>query len=823
MGYISSTMSNKIYLLSGNGSTKAWWEDTLPFFQTLDPVPLELPGFGDNSLPPCESLAEYADALIEMTEAGTDIFAVGINALVVLHALVRKPSHFQKTYLLAPVGAFLWERRFVKLMHPKPIRKSIHFLLRNFPRIFAKKFSSQTWSSAQYARMGEGYGKCRAFQGYFKFVNGVDAVDLFEWIEDKVVLIWGKNDAVLGLKQAAAWDTILCRADLEVLIQEDWEHYPYIDDPKGFARTLEAGPVGFRAHSKAGRLTLGRLAGLPVPMSRTAVHGLPFTDLVNGLAADKVYAVRSSGANEDQVDHSHAGRNESFLRVPKTEVKEKVQELLDMGLAEVAVQDFIEPEISGVAFVRNVAAEVEMVKGHLEGLVNGSLDPERFILTNMGKPWQAGDSNSSIPGDGQSFRKELGAFLQKCIAVFHYVHADIEWAWDGSQFHMLQIRPVTSYDWRRALTSANLDEILPKQVSRLMEHAQRRASLSIGRQYGLWDGRTLADNEPFTVTDGGASYINLDLFMARFHDWGMPSQLMAREIGGAVPEIRFSLFRFLKSIPMFLKMTRVARSGLRQSGARVAAFEKELDKLLKEESSEESLVNWFVRYYVFIVRQNMLINASLSASGGRFLGRGKTVYGQITEGSHPHRLHFESDPATSRPLVPDERLAPDDFPAGRWPLAIRMAHWLGLPGLGGYYFEVREWFRDSNMRLFHRLHQAMEGSEWFELHEGVRSRSGTFWQDGGEILQQAHGFLIQPGEANGVIGVDILVVDALEPGHFEDYKRAGAVISRTGGRLSHGATLLRELGKPSAILPDTPRGLEGKKAKFKDGKLDLEE
>lgn len=813
---------NKLYLLSGNGSTKAWWEDALPHFQHLRPIPLELPGFGDHPDPPCSSLEDYAEALLAQTEPGHDLFAVGINGLVALHALSRRPGHFRNLYLMAPVGAFLWERRFVKVMKWPPIRNTILYLLRNYPRLFARKFSSRKWTRAQYQRMGDGYRKCRAFSGLFSMVNGVESLDLLEYVRGRVVLIWGKNDAVLGLRQAAAWDTLLCRADLEVVVREDWEHYPYIDDPEGFARVMEAGPSGFRAHGKAGRLTLGRLAGLPVPQSWTATAPIDLPDVVAQLSSQKLYAVRSSGANEDQVDNSNAGRNHSYLRVPPSEVESRARELLEGGLAEVAIQEFVEPVISGVAFARKVSTEVEMVAGHLEGLVSGTANPVRFVASGLGADWRVEDSQAPVPGDGPAFRKNLVAFLQRCIATFHYVHADLEWGWDGNQFHLFQIRPVTRYPWRRSLTSANLDEILPARVSRLMEHAQRRASLSIGRLYGLWDGRSLADAEPFSVVHQDASYINLDLFMARFRDWGLPSQLLGKEIGAAVPKVGFSLVRFVRSIPTFLRMQRVARRRLLQTRQDWSWHEQQLSALLKEgQVDEERLVDWFVRFYVFIVRQNMLVNACLSASGGSFLGKGKTVYGTMESGSHPHRLQFESDPATPRPEVEADLLKPMAFPPDQWPGWLRWWHRMGLPGAGGYYFEVREWFRDSNMRLFHRLHLALKGSPWLELHPGERHRSGTFWQDGGGVLQQDFGFLIVPGTAEGVVGKDILVVEALEPGHLSQYEQAKAVVSRTGGRLSHGATLLREIEKPSAIVPDAPREWEGRHVRYDNGKLTL--
>jgi pimeloyl-ACP methyl ester carboxylesterase len=810
-----------LYLLSGNGSTKAWWADALPLFTKKNPIPLELPGFGDNMDTRYQSLDQLSDALLELTAPGREIFAVGINALVVLHALRKRPAHFKQTILLAPVGAFLWERPFATLMKKKMVRRPIYLLLKRFPRLFRRTFSSREWTPAQYARMGEGYRRCRAFEAYFDFTTPHDALDGFEWIESPIEIIWGTRDAVLGLGQLAAWDSILPRAQLTFREKDSWEHYPYIDDPAEFVAFMESFVPGPPAHSKAGRLQLGALAGLPVPTSHTVSHPDQAAALSLLLDPAKLYAVRSSGANEDKIDHSNAGVNHTYLRVPAAEVSARVRDLFATGLAEVAVQEFIEPKVSGVAFVRWIGAEVELVEGHLEALVSGTATPLRALLSKMGGgPTTVGWEERPELGEAMKASgfdlDRLHEFLKRCIRAFHYAHSDIEWAWDGRQFHLLQIRPVTAYDWRRCLTTANLDEILPKQVSRLMEHGQRRAAPAIPRIYALWDARVLQDNEPFSVPFQDASYINSDVFLSRFCDWGLPGELYAREIGGAAPELPFRLGRFLRSLPLFLTMMWVCRQKITGSGEQLASFAAELGRLRKlpeREEREEAIVAWFVRYYTFIVQTNMVINACISSSFGELFSKRSTVYADINPTDYPHRVQFESDPAAPRPSLDEKPLVP--FP--RWNGLIRLLNRLGFPGLNGKYYEVREWFRDSNMRVFHRLHIALQGSAWLEPHPGVRGKGGTFWQDGKASMQQGFSFMVYPGTVEGVVGADILVVDALEPGHYEAYKRARAVISRTGGRLSHGATLLRELRKPSAIIGGLAGELEGKRVRLVDG------
>ena len=184
----------------------------------------------------------------------------------------------------------------------------------------------------------------------------------------------------------------------------------------------------------------------------------------------------------------------------------------------------------------------------------------------------------------------------------------------------------------------------------------------------------------------------------------------------------------------------------------------------------------------------------------------------------PWRMEYESDPASPRPVA--EIPGVGDFP--KWSGMQKLLSAMGSPGLSGLFFQVREWFRDNNMKLFFRLHHALKDSDWLEDWDYERSRKGSFWQDGSEGGQQDFSFVIYPGEVQGRIGTDILVVNALEPGHLGHYKKAKAVISRSGGRLSHGATLLREIQVPSAVIADLPEEIEkGQMARLNGAKFQL--
>jgi len=804
-----------LYLLAGNGSAADWWDDAVPHFARYRVHALELPGFGDNPQPPCTDLAAYAEALLALTAPGQAIMAVGVNALIVLHALARRPGHFARSVLLAPVGAFLWQRRLPALMAPLPIRSLIHQALSRRPTWFAHKFSAQAWSPAQYRRMGQGYARCRAFVPLWEQLRADTALPLLEWIKDPVELVWGDQDRMLGIAQAAAWSAILARADLRISLQPGWGHYPWIDAPAEFAAWLEGAEPGFVAHTKGGRLRLAELAGQAVP-SALSLESSTDARLPALLASqpEATWAVRSSSYGEDQADAANAGLSTTYLREPASTVPARIATLRAAGVEEVVVQRFITPTLSGIAFVRHLGVELEWVEGHLEALADGQSSPERAVLSRLGAAWASGQ----FPTAHGLSSEMLWDFLQGVLKTFHYVPGDVEWAWDGAQLWLLQYRPISDYGWRRHLTAANIAEILPPQPSRFVEYGQRRAAASIPAVMARWDSRILEDNEPFTAVFGGASYINNDLFLARLADWGVSSASYAGEVGGATPHLPWRPARLLRSLPLFWRMQRIARGHLLHLESGLRRFDQELHELHAAGADGQQLADWFSRFYVFVVQGNLCIATALASSGGDLLGRPPTAYGNLEHS--PHRLPWETDPGTPRPACSDLPL--QALPA--WPRAAGVAHRLGLPGMRGYYLQVREWYRDNLMRIFFRLHHAMpeaERAHWFAPHAEARSRDGSFWQDGREGSEQASGFMIYPGQVQGVLGVDILLEDTLDPGRHAQYQAARAVIARMGGRLSHGSTLLRELRKPSAVLPQVDPAWVGREVLYRDGELSL--
>jgi pimeloyl-ACP methyl ester carboxylesterase len=257
-----------LYLLSGNGSLAEWWKYSLPHFTSFNPVPLELPGFGNNQSTPCDSLESLADALLKATEPGNAIVACGVNCLTVLHAAVKQPNHFKKIILYGPIGAFLWQRQLPKLLAFAPAQIIIKFLLGHFPKLFKRAFATRPWPNEHFALVAEGYRRCRSFGHYFNWVKPHNALTLFDTIEKEVDVIWGLKDKIADPHHAAAWEAILPRTKLRFSFHKNWGHYPYFEAPAEFVNLLEGRDDDFSAHTKAGRLRLAKVAGLPLPCNR---------------------------------------------------------------------------------------------------------------------------------------------------------------------------------------------------------------------------------------------------------------------------------------------------------------------------------------------------------------------------------------------------------------------------------------------------------------------------------------------------------------------------------------------------------------------------
>jgi pyruvate,water dikinase len=264
---------------------------------------------------------------------------------------------------------------------------------------------------------------------------------------------------------------------------------------------------------KAARLAAMLRQGLPVPRAfALTVHAFvtgmteeleaqvraAYEHLLSPAPSPFLVAVRSSATAEDLEGASFAGLQETVLNVqgadalveairrvwnslasPQATAYREHTHLHDTAMA-VLVQRQIAATVAGVAFgcdpiTGEPVIVVEAVAGLGEALVSGAAEPQQWRVERRGGSHQAVLAPTEpLLNDEQL--SELVALVETVSALWGQPQ-DVEWAWDGEQFWLLQARPITGRgeDWfterlpsdHHLWTAAFLNERFTQPVSPL--------------------------------------------------------------------------------------------------------------------------------------------------------------------------------------------------------------------------------------------------------------------------------------------------------------------------------------------------------------------
>lgn len=217
--------------------------------------------------------------------------------------------------------------------------------------------------------------------------------------------------------------------------------------------------------NKAYRLAQLRAAGLPVPdgvllMQDGATEPVAANNNVREQTLDWIWrrlgrtplAVRSCASSEDGAGHSFAGVFESVLNVDRAGMKQAIAKvrasyeavrvgayMVSGGTGGVLIQRMVKAEYAGVLFTRDPSAGalsmIEMVQGLAESLVSGVARPQTYRF-------------------GRATKKPFGAArppidLAPLLALGDEAERlfggpqDIEWAYSGGHFYLVQSRDIT--------------------------------------------------------------------------------------------------------------------------------------------------------------------------------------------------------------------------------------------------------------------------------------------------------------------------------------------------------------------------------------------
>jgi pyruvate,water dikinase len=223
------------------------------------------------------------------------------------------------------------------------------------------------------------------------------------------------------------------------------------------------------------------------------------------LGEEQSFAVRSSATVEDGAERSFAGQFESILNVRGADAllraiqscwlslfceraltyQVKQQVPVEKVKMAVLVQEMVEAEQSGVVFTADPLTGstdwlvVEFVSGLGEGLVQGTVQPDRMLIekrTGRVLASPADEAGSGFEGRGSTERTEPGispAILASLCDLARHTERlfgapqDIEWAQRRGELFLLQARPITTrtpvktWEDRQIWNNLNTGEVMP--------------------------------------------------------------------------------------------------------------------------------------------------------------------------------------------------------------------------------------------------------------------------------------------------------------------------------------------------------------------------
>ncbi len=196
------------------------------------------------------------------------------------------------------------------------------------------------------------------------------------------------------------------------------------------------------------------------------------------------YAVRSSGAMEDQEDSAMAGLFRTFLDVDVRAVEDRVLDcfasaqsegvrhfarelgLKDPGTMTVIVQEMVTPELSGVLFTANPQGLVNEMMAVVGAGRGDAVVEDRIPVTTLIHHFHDGidliRGQNGSPDLSQAMVRSLRGLARQLKAVFPWP-VDAEFAVAGGKFWLLQARPVTTLDLEHihVLDNSNISESYP--------------------------------------------------------------------------------------------------------------------------------------------------------------------------------------------------------------------------------------------------------------------------------------------------------------------------------------------------------------------------
>lgn len=305
-------------------------------------------------------------------------------------------------------------------------------------------------------------------------------------------------------------------------------------------------------------------------------------------------AVRSSMVGEDAASASFAGQLDTVLHVKDDvelirAVKQcwasvfnwrlvtylskqetvKQEDLLSTFSIAVVVQEMVRARAAGVAFsVDPVSGQdrvvIEAVPGFGDALVDGRAEPDRYLVSNNGDVVQVEAAGDREPALSTVQAAALAQIVRQVQGTMD-APQDVEWAWDGEDFHLLQSRPITSLAGAHVYSTSMVSEMLPGLIKPLVWSVSAEAKLQhvMGRIFTELTGPNDIDYTKLAKRIHGRIYADNTLLASVLERMGLPPnffEMMSRDEHATRhqrPPINLSTLRTMLRIGRFI--TRHAR------------------------------------------------------------------------------------------------------------------------------------------------------------------------------------------------------------------------------------------------------------------------
>ncbi|MGQ9896631.1 MAG: PEP-utilizing enzyme [Acidobacteriota bacterium] len=378
-------------------------------------------------------------------------------------------------------------------------------------------------------------------------------------------------------------------------------------------------------------------------------------------------AVRSAFSREDGEQQSLAGYFTSVLNVPFPDIWSAVCQVWNSSRRsdvpcrrDVLIMKMVDARHAGVAITETEYEDdlVNFTEGLGDRLVGGVIAGETQPLPKL-------HAFEKLTETGLAGR--LQRLLRAVRRVFGSHNWDVEFADDGQQCWLLQVRPLTRPVIRNEwFTYANHREILPPLPSPLMTSLISSCASELFDYYCAFDAR-LPSRRPFIEVFAGRPFINLSLLMDMMRLWGLPTRLVTDAIGGRDTVAQdFRWGRLCRSLPALMRLGWSQLRATASARQRIAWLSGFGDAPLDTDSFA-NCVSDLQRVYTALVREMFSLTQAMSGPMAllRRLGvlpalaaRHETVTTRLLTDLNPLREYVQDRPSLRTRIA--EGIIPDD-------------------------------------------------------------------------------------------------------------------------------------------------------------------